>query len=281
MTPNFGMRPLTDEERKAMAGQMTKQLAKSAPVEIAQRHPEMSLLGIEQNILDLVAFRQDAIERLAALEALNDPEASDEIGEVRAELEAGNMELAKMAGAEVAKVDNCANLIRMCDRMQAHCKDERDRQARKAKRWESIKESVERVVIEALEITGRTSFDSPTNRLRVQRNSAPRVEVTHPSMVQDRFIRVLVQFPLDLWKAIKTACPDLTSAKPLAYSPLELKDQAFATAEIAKVMKEAAKKDEAERAKDPLGERSLTDRLKEIERVKGVELKYGKHLRVE
>ncbi len=273
MTPNFGARPLTEEERKELAGRMTKQLAKSAPVEIAQRHPEMSLLGIEQNILDLVAFRQDAVEWLANLEALNDPDASDEIGEVRAELEAANMELAKMAGAEVAKVDNCANLLRMCDRMTLHCKDERDRQARKAKRWESIKESVERVVMEALEITGRTSFDSPTNRLRVQRNSAPRVEVTHPSMVQDRFIRVLVQFPLDLWKQIKTAFPEL------AGKPHEVKEQTFATAEIAKVMKEAAKEETA--LSETMEGQELFQALKQIERVKGVELRYGKHLRCE
>ncbi len=277
MTPNFGARPLTEEERKAMAGELSHKLAstmrKSEIVEIAQRHPEMSLLGIEQNILDLVAFRQDAVERLANLEALNDPEASDEIGEVRAELEAANMELAKMAGAEVAKVDNCANLLRMCDRMQAHCKDERDRMSRKVKRWEAIHDAVERVVMEALEITGRTSFDSPTNRLRVQRNGQPRVEVTHPSMVQDRFIRVLVQFPLDLWKQIKTAFPEL------AGKPHEVKEQTFATAEIAKVMKQAAKEETA--AKETMEGQVLADTLKQIERVKGVELRFGKHLRVD
>jgi hypothetical protein len=283
MTPNFGSRPLTEDERKNLAGHLSQQLAstmrKSDTLEIAKRHPEMSLLGIEQNILDLVAFRQDALERLAALEALNDPEASDEIGEVRAELEAANMELAKMAGAEVAKVDNCANLIRMCDRMQAHCKDERDRMARKVKRWEAIKDAVENVVMEALVIAGRTSFDSPTNRLRVQRNGTPRVEITHPSMVQDRFIRVLVQFPLDLWKAIKTSCPELTGDKPLAYSPLEVKDQNFATGEIAKVMKQAAKEETA--AKETMEGPQLADTLKQIERVKGAQLVYGKHLRCE
>jgi hypothetical protein len=278
VTPNFGARPLTEDERKEYAGHLSQQLAatvkKSNITDIVRRPADdPQFFGVQQDFVDLVLFRQDALERLAALEALNDPEASEEIAEVRAELEAAGQELKRFDGLQVTQVDKYANALRMCDRMALHCKDERDRMSRKAKRWEAIKDAVENVIMEALVIADRTSFDSPTNRLRVQRNSAPRVEVTHPSMVQDRFVRVLVQFPLDLWKQIKTAFPEL------AGKPHEVKDQSFATAEIAKVMKQAAKEETA--AKETMEGQVLVDTLKKIERVKGVQLVYGKHLRVE
>ncbi len=278
MTPNFGARPLTEDERKEYAGRLSQQLAatvkKSNIPAIAERPPEdPQFFGVQQDFVDLVLFRQDALERLAALEALNDPDAADEIAEVRAELDAANQELKRFDGLQVTQVDKYATFLRMCDVMEAHNKDESDRANRKAKRWAAIKEAVENIVMEALIIANRTSFDSPTNRLRVQRNGQPRVEVTHPSMVQDRFIRTVVQFPLDVWKKIKTALPDLL---PTQY---EVKDQNFSTAEIAKVMKEAAKLETA--AKETMEGQVLTDTLKQIERVKGVQLVYGKHLRVE
>ncbi len=278
MTPNFGSRALTDDERKNLAHEMARGLAatvkKSNITEIAHRPPEdPQFFGVQQDFVDLVLFRQDALERLANLEALNDPDAADEIAEVRAELDAASQELKRFDGLQLTQVDKYANALRMCDRMALYCKDERDRMSRKAKRYEAIKEAIENVIMEALVIANRTSFDSPTNRLRVQRNGTPRVEVTHPSMVQDRFIRVLVQFPLDLWKQIKTAFPEL------AGKPHEVKEQTFATAEIAKVMKQAAKEETA--LAETMEGQELFQALKQIERVKGVELRYGKHLRCE
>jgi len=277
-TTDYGMRPLTDEERHNLATHLSNQLAKEARknnmVEIAKRPPEdMSLFGIEQHQIDLLLFRQDCLERLAILEA--DPakeEAAEEIGEIRAELEAADLAIKNVAGQEVAKVDRCANLLRMCDRMQAFCKDERDRLNRKAKRWEAVKESVENVVMEALALADRTSFDSPTNRLRVQRNSSPRVEITDPQAVQDRFIKVTLEVTQDRWKQMRQALPELSEF-------CTVKDSTFITGTIAKVLRKAAQEEVA--ARETMEGSMLEKTLKQIERVKGAQLQYGKHLRCE
>lgn len=271
---------LSDSERKELAGQLSgalaKSLTKSKVQEISTPAPDITLFGVEQAIMDLTAFRQDAIERLEQLNLLPPDmkaEAAEEIGEVQAELEAAEMELQNYVRAEVRKVNNIAAFLRVCDTMMAHCKDERDRQNRRAKQWEARKAGVEQIVMEALALADRTSFETATNRLRVQRNGQPKVEVTSPGMVQDRFIRVLVQFPLDVWKQIKTALPEL------AGKPHEVKDQTFDLKAIGKVEATAAKQIEA--AKATMDDVMLQKFMKQVERVKGVQLTYGKHLRVE
>lgn len=270
---------LTLAERKETAAQLSeefvKTIRKGEAQEIAHRPAELSLFGIEQHIIDLVAFRQDAVERLAELKQLPGDDAAEEILEVQAEIDAANVELANLAGAEVQKVDNCAALLRMCDVMEAHCKDQRDRLNAKAKRWRAIKESVEGVVMEALELAHRTAFDSQTNRLRIQRNGQPRVEILNPQAVQSRFVNVVVQFTVETWNKIRTALPDL---KPEQYQE---KERTFASSLISAGLKKAAKETDA--AQQILKGEQLQEALLVIEREKprGAELRYGKHLRVE
>lgn len=264
-----------NEQATQISGDLAQCLRKDKIQEIATAR-EMSLLGIEQHILDLVSFRQDAVERLTALRALpNREEAEEEIGDVQSEIDAANLQLQELAGAEVAKVDRCANLLRLCDRMEAHCKDERDRLSAKAKRWHAIKDAVENVVMNALEVTGRTAFDSPTNRLRVQRNGQPRVEIVNPQMVQDRFINVLVRFTVAKWNQIKTALPDLL---PEHYEEVE---RTFNTAAISKALKLAKQEEDA--ANNTMEGDILLDTIRTIDKGKprGAQLVYGKHLRVE
>lgn len=270
MIPNPQEQELvTPEQRRDAAKPYLGELSKLAPKPV-------TLFGIEQHVMDLLDARQDVLERIEKIKTPGgfcSETEMDFLCDAEAELAICDSELAKLAGLEENKVDHCANVLRMCDRMIQHRKDERDRQNRMAKRWESIKEGVEKIVMEALTLTERTRFDSPTNTLRMQRNSTPRVEIVNAQAVQDRFISVLVQFPLDRWKQVLKALPDLL---PEYYS---LKEQTFNTAAIAKVMKAAASADIAARGMPNAGER--LEAAKKIERVKGAELKYGRHLRCE
>ncbi len=274
---------MTDNERKELAGDLSRQLVhtmlKGATEAIAKPRDPMTLLGIEQHILDLVAFRQDCIEQLAELNTLQPVGPAgeigkplEEIGEVQAELDAADVELGKLAGAEASKVDQCANLLRMCDRMTEHCKTEADRIRAKGKRWQAIKEAVEGVVMYALGVAGRSSFESPTNRLRVQRNSAPKVEILDATAVPSRFIKVTLEVPLERWNQMREALPELSQF-------CKEKERSFITAEISKVLKLAQKQEEA--ALQLIEGPGRDTVMKKIERVKGARIEYGKHLRVE
>ncbi len=268
------LRDLDYDERMKLAGDLSRQLAttmrKSEVQEIAKPRDPMTLLGIEQHILDLVAFQQDCIERLDALPPTDD--AAEERREIEAERIAVGHEIQKLAGAEVAKVDQCANLLRMCDRMSEHCKTEADRIRAKGKRWQAIKEAVEGVVMYALGVAGRSSFESPTNRLRVQRNSAPKVEILDATAVPSRFIKVTLEVPLERWNQMREALPELSQF-------CKEKERSFITAEISKVLKLAQKQEEAALQLIEGPGREIV--MKKIERVKGARIEYGKHLRVE
>ncbi len=268
---------MTDNERKELAGDLSRQLAttirKSEVHEIAKPRDPMTLLGIEQHILDLVAFRQDCIERIASLAATVAIEDSiEERADLAAELDAADRELGKLAGSEASKVDQCANLLRMCDRMTEHCKTEADRIRAKGKRWQAIKEAVEGVVMYALEVAKRSSFESPTNRLRVQRNSAPKVDILDATAVPSRYIKVTIEVPLDRWNQMREALPELSQF-------CKEKERSFITAEISKVLKLAQKQEEAALQLIEGPGREIV--MKKIERVKGARIEYGKHLRVE
>lgn len=261
----------TPEQRAEAARPFVRELSKLAP-------PAVTLFGIEQQTLELLDYRQDCVERLAELDrakCLDGPDFNydDQIADVTAELSACNMELARLAGAEVQKVDNIANLLRMCDRMIGHRKDERDRQNKAAKRWEAIKEGVEQVVMEALTLADRTRFDSPTNTLRMQRNGSPRVDITDAQAVQDRFVKVVVEVTADRWKQMKQALPELSEF-------CVEKERTFITSAIAKVLKSAVAADSAieERISDP---KLVSEAKKAVERVRGAKLVHGRHLRCE
>ena len=272
---------MTDTERKTLAGQLSQALAsevKRNDLQAVAKRPaeDMTLFGIEQHQVDLLLFRQDVLERIADLKAQppgDNPEyLNDLIADAEAELSTCDLELKRLAGQEVAKVDSCANLLRMCDRMTAFCKDERDRMNRKAKRWETIKEGVEGVVMEALALANRTSFDSPANRLRVQRNSSPKVEILDGAAIPSRFVKVTVEVTADRWKQMKEALPELAEF-------CTEKERTFITGAISTVLKKAAKEEDA--ARQTMEGPDLEKTLKAIERVRGAELRYGKHLRCE
>jgi hypothetical protein len=254
----------TQEQRREAARPFLAALANHVPQSV-------TLFGIQQDTLDLLDFRQDCLERLAVLQA--DPNAIEEREEVCAEFDACDRELKRLAGAEVQKVDNIANLLRMCDRMIEHRAAERDRQNTAKKRWESIKEGVEQMVMEALTLAERTRFDSPTNTLRMQRNSSPRVDIVDPQAVQDRFIKVTLEVTVDRWKQMREAQPDLVVH-------FVEKERSFITGIISKVLRAATSADAAieEQIKDP---RLASEAKKQVERVRGAKLVHGKHLRCE
>ncbi len=264
MIPNPSEQLDTPEQRREAAKPFLQALQKHVPESV-------TLFGIQQETLDLLDFRQDCLERLALLQA--DPTAIEEREEVCAEMDACDIELRRLAGAEVQKVDNIANLLRMCDRMILHRKDERDRQNKAAKRWESIKEGVEQIVMDALTLADKTRFDSPTNALRMQRNSSPRVDIVDPQAVQDRFIKVTLEVTVDRWKQMLEAQPDLVQY-------FVEKDRSFVTGAISKVLKAATAADAVidEKITDP---RLAADAKKKVERVRGAKLTHGRHLRVE
>jgi len=258
--------------------------AKPFLTELARLAPKpLTLFGIEQHVLDLLDFRQDVIERLAETRTFITAGHPDSetlsvfVADMESELMACNMELSRFAGAEVEKVDHIANLLRMCDRMEAHSKEEKERHARKAKRWAAIKEGVEQIVMEALTLADKTRFDSPTNTLRMQRNGSPRVEIVDPQSVQDRFVKITLEVTVDRWKQMREAQPDLVQY-------FVEKERTFATGAISKTIKAATAADvalETLAEQENWPSKQLSEAKKQVDRVRGAKLVYGKHLRCE
>lgn len=252
----------TQSQRHEAARPFLRNLAKLAP-------PVITLFGIEQHVLDLLDFRLDVLERLAALQ--DNPDAIDERADAVAELDSCDLELRKLAGLEANKVDKCANLIRALYAVVAHRKDERDRHNRAAKRAEAQAEYVETVVMEALTLADRTRFESEHNTLRMQRNPA-RVEITDGAAVQDRFLKITLETTVDRWKQMRQSQPDL-----IQY--FAEKERTFKLSDMATVIRAATNAETVAEAK--LTGAELRDELKKIPRVKGARLVHDTHLRVE
>lgn len=266
----------TPAQRRAEANSFVAALARQVPREV-------TLFGIEQHVLDLLDFRQDVTERISELEGLL-PQAAEPVAirefleDARTELNAANLELAKLAGLEANKVDRCANLLRALYAVVDFRKEERDRHVRAAKRAEAMAQAVENMVMEALVLADRTRFQSDTNTLRMQRNSSPRVEIVDPTVVQSRFLTVTLTVSAERWKQAKEVLSDLAQY-------FTEKDRSFNTSAIAKSLKAMyaadAKIDEDAVAKEWTDKQIAEAKKQIVDRPRGAKLTHGSHLRVE
>lgn len=252
---------LTETERRESAKPFLAALQKYAVPDAT------TLFSIDPRTLELMDFRQDCIERLSVVSEVDVERRS----EIQLEIDSCDMELRKLCDNDVVKINNFCTVLKMLDALILHRKDERDRQARAAKRWEAIKAGMEQIAIDALQAAGTTRFDTPTNTLRIQRNP-PHVEYPEPNAVPDRLRTVTLTIPADRYKQLREAQPELIQW-------VTEKGSTFNTSEIAKVLKKAAKEEAA--AKELMEGRGLQEVLKKIERVKGAELKSDVRLVVE
>lgn len=250
---------LTETERREASKPFLAALQKYAVPDAT------TLFSIDPHTLELMDFRQDCLERLAT--ATDDEQRAD----IQLEIDSCDMELRKLCENDVAKVNNFCTVLKMLDALILHRKDERDRQARMAKRWEAIKAGMEQIAIDALQAAGTTRFDTPTNTLRIQRNP-PHVEYTEPNLVPDRLRTVTLTIPADRYKQLREAQPELIQW-------VTEKGATFNTSEVAKILKKAAKEEAA--ARELMDGLDLQKTLKQIERVKGAELKSDIRLVVE
>jgi hypothetical protein len=254
----------TAAQRQEAAKPFIAELVKLAP---KATPAGFGLLEIDPNTLDLLEFRMECLERLAALQA--DPEAIEARADVVAELDAADREIRKLCGSDVAKVDQFANLWRALEMVELNFKDKRDLYSRKAKRVSGILEWLGSVAMEALTIAGVPRFDSPNSTLRIQRNP-PRVEITDAQTVPDRFVTVTLEIPADRYKQLREAQPELIQW-------VTEKERGFKIAEIGKVLKAAAAKRLQQEENVRLGKLPG----EKIDTVRGAELRSTKRLVVE
>jgi Siphovirus Gp157 len=110
--------------------------------------------------------------------------------------------IAEYAQREVAKVDSLARFIRMCEHSAETAAQESKRLATAATRWANRAERVKTAVLWALIKLKKPSVESPTNRLRRQKNP-PSVQVLDPSLVPAEHVLLNVKITAAEWHRLK------------------------------------------------------------------------------
>lgn len=182
--------------------------------------PDLSLYGIETQLLELMNFRDDV---------LSDPDMTPQ--EQKDSLDAIDKQVQEYITAEVKKCDGIARYLREFGARAATLKEEAKRCSEMAKAWEKRHDSLESMVISIMEQTGQKRIDGKHSVLSLRKNP-PSVEVAQPDMVPGEYKRVTVTMPESLWnqvgqslllKDVRVAAALIDSAKVGAPEPMKQK----------------------------------------------------------
>lgn len=172
-----------------------------------QTTPRLSLFQIEAELLELVEQRQDAMERLDALLAVqDDPEAVDarnEIPVVEAEIRACDGLICDYLKREVKKVDGIAFAVKEYTakseakaKAAAELKASADRDAETAKR-------IKAMVLEVMQEFGEKKLPGRLFTITRQGNGGQQaLTIAQPDLITDLYRTVTVTIPLMTWREI-------------------------------------------------------------------------------
>lgn len=156
----------------------------------ATEKPNLTLYGIETQLLELLNFRE-AIE--SDLDMTPQEQAES--------LKACDESIAEYIRAEVKKCDGIAMYLReFAARAQAET-DEIERLKRRKRMWDKRYESLEAMVIDIMQATKQTRIDGRHSVLQLKKNP-PSVEVAQPELVPVELTRSAVTLSLAEWAEI-------------------------------------------------------------------------------
>lgn len=140
---------------------------------------KLPLYDVEKQLVELMEFRDS--EDL-------DPEA-------RATVEA---EIDRYIAAELSKVDNIRGYLRHCEMMAGAARQEADRQASRARRWESRIDRITSSCVKALRDAGKTKVEGRTGILRAQKNGGKlALEITDEKQLPTEYTPMVITYPVD------------------------------------------------------------------------------------
>ena len=143
---------LSPEARKQLASELSGQLAEALKPE---REPlKLGLWQIEAELAGLLDLREQAVED----------------GELPETLAAIDSEIASYHSREVRKVNGTCAAIRGYLDAAGESKKEADRLYDRAKRLEARADLIKANALKAMQAHGVRSLETPTNRLRIQKN---------------------------------------------------------------------------------------------------------------
>lgn len=156
---------------------------------IAER-PNMSLFGIETQLIELLQFREDL---------LADPELQG--AEREESLQATEERIREYVAAEVKKVDGIARYMRECEARARIAKDEAERIKARQRMWESRYEKLKTITESVMIQTGQRKLEGQGNTLSL-RKCPPSVEIAQEGLVPPEYRQVTVTMSQALWDEV-------------------------------------------------------------------------------
>jgi hypothetical protein len=153
----------------------------------ATEKPNLTLYGIETQLLELLNFRE-SIE--------SDPDMTPQ--EQQESLKACDESIAEYIRAEVKKCDGIARYLREFEARAAALKEEAARCTQMAKNWQKRYDSLEAMVIDIMQVTKQTRIDGRHSVLQLKKNP-PSVEIVQPGFLPADLVRVAVKLTVEQW----------------------------------------------------------------------------------
>src|SRR5574337_514760 len=151
---------------------------------------DLTLYGIETQLLELLAFRED-VE--------SDPDASP--AEIAESLKACDESIEAYVRAEVEKADGIAEYLNECSARAAVLREESKRLAQWAGLWAARRDRLERVVVSVMQHVKRLKIEGHRSSLAVRKNP-PSVEIRQPDLVPAAYRKLTVRMSVDLYERL-------------------------------------------------------------------------------
>lgn len=125
--------------------------------------PKTSLWHLQQQLVELVEFREQC--------------------ETEEERQAADNAIAEYVKLEISKVDNIRAYMRHCEVMAAAAKEEKQRQADRQKAWEGRLETLEKIVYNAMQLSGKTKIEGKTGHFQIKKNGGKTPVIVEDDLV--------------------------------------------------------------------------------------------------
>jgi hypothetical protein len=155
--------------------------------------PNLTLYGIETQLLELLTFRDSVLE---------DPDMTP--AEQQESVKAIDQQIRDYVTAEVKKVDGIARYLREFETRAETLKEEAKRCNEAAKAWDKRHESLESMVIAIMREANKTRLDGRHSVLNLRKNPAS-VDVAQPELVPGEYRRIVVTMSLAFYERLRTA----------------------------------------------------------------------------
>lgn len=158
----------------------------------ATEHPNLSLYGIETQLMELLQFRESVAE---------DPDMMP--AEIEDSLTACDRQIEEYVRARIHKVDGVAAYLRECRKHAEALAEEAKRITAWSKAWKAREERLERVAIAAMQSFEKTRIEGQHSILTLRKNP-PSTNVRQPDLVPAEYIRLTIKISKALLDRIQT-----------------------------------------------------------------------------